>query len=89
MTYGQVDFHDFDIISLSVFALWVHICSSLLWSVGNSVLQECQEGRPAHLGVRVVPSLEPSLFQLLSLPVDEVSVLFFWTQPQWRTLQVL
>ena len=53
------------------------ICSSLFWSVGNSsVLHECQKGRGARLGMRIVPSQapHPTLFSCCSLPVDEVSV---------------
>lgn len=53
------------------------ICSSLFWSVGNSsVLHECQKGRGACLGMRIVPSPAPTptLFSCCSLPIDEVSV---------------
>lgn len=55
-------FHNFE-ITLQFLFCGSCICSSLLWSVGNSsVLREYQQSKGAHLGVRIVPSLEPTLF---------------------------
>lgn len=73
--YGQVYFHDFEII-LQFLLCGSCICSSLLWSVGNSsVLHEYQESRGAHLGVKSSPQFRTPHLQLLLLPVGEVSVL--------------
>lgn len=76
MRYGQLYFYDFDVI-FQFLLCESGICSSLFWSVVNSsVLHECQQGRGAHLGVRIVPSSpHPTLFSCCSLTVDEVSVL--------------
>lgn len=76
MRYGQVCFHDFDLI-FQFLLCESCICSSLFWSIYNSsVLHEFQESRGAHLAVRIVPSSapHPTLFSCCSLPVDEVSV---------------
>lgn len=55
--YGQVYFHDFEII-LQFLLCGSCICSSLLRSVGNSsVLHEDQESRGAPLGVKNSPQV--------------------------------
>lgn len=72
--YGQVYFHDFGII-LQFLLCGSAPCYGLLVTITTVFSMSAMKVEGAHLGVRIVPSLEPHHFQLPLLPVDEVSVL--------------